>query len=69
MAAIMSAVILEPSKLKSVIASTFPPSICHEVMGPDTMILVFGMLSFRPAFPLSSHPQEAEISLHCLPLE
>ena len=26
---------------KSVIASTFSPSICHEVMGPDAMILVF----------------------------
>ena len=26
---------------KSVIVSTFPPPICHEVMGPDVMILVF----------------------------
>ena len=33
-----SAVILELKKIKSVIVS---PSICHEVMGPDTMILVF----------------------------
>ena len=33
-----SAVILEPKKIKSVIVS---PSICHEVMGPDAMILVF----------------------------
>ena len=32
------AVILEPPKIKSVIVS---PSICHEVMGPDAMILVF----------------------------
>ena len=32
----------------------FPPSICHEVMGPDVMILVFLMLSFQPAFSLSS---------------
>ena len=31
-----SAVILEPKKIKSV-----SPSICHEVMGPDVMILVF----------------------------
>ena len=30
------------------------PSICHEMMGPDSMILVFWMLSFKPAFPLSS---------------
>ena len=36
-----SAVILEPEKIKSVTASTFPPSICSEVMGPDPMILVF----------------------------
>ena len=35
-----SAVILEPKEIKSVTASTFPPYICHEVMGPDTMILV-----------------------------
>ena len=36
----LSAVILEPKKIKSVTASTFSPSICHEVMGPDAMILV-----------------------------
>ena len=30
------------------------PSISHEVMGPDAMILVFYMLSFKPAFSLSS---------------
>ena len=30
------------------------PSICHEVMGPDAMILVFWMLSFKPTFSLSS---------------
>ena len=30
------------------------PSICHEVMGLDAMILGFWMLSFKPAFPLSS---------------
>ena len=35
-----SAVILEPKK-KSVTTSTFYPSICYEVMGPDVMILVF----------------------------
>ena len=33
-----SAVILEPRKIKSV---TLSPSICHEVMGQDAMILVF----------------------------
>jgi len=30
------------------------PSICHEVMGPDAMIFVFWMLSFKPTFSLSS---------------
>ena len=44
----LSAVILEPRKIKPVIASTFPPSICREVMGPDAMILFFLMLSFKP---------------------
>ena len=36
-----SAVILEPPKIKSVTDSTVSPSIFHEVMGPDVMILVF----------------------------
>ena len=49
-----SAMILEPKKRKSVPASIFPSSICHEVMRPDAMILVFWMLSFRPGFSLSS---------------
>ena len=35
------AVILKPKKIKSVTVSTFSPSICHEVMGPDAMILIF----------------------------
>ena len=33
--------ILEPMKRKSVTASTFSPSICHEVKGPHARILVF----------------------------
>ena len=45
-----SAVILEPPKIKSATVSTVSPSICHEVMGPDAMILVFWMLSFKPTF-------------------
>ena len=49
-----SAVILEPRKLKWATVSTVPPSICHEVMGPDAMIFVSWMLSFRPTFLLSS---------------
>ena len=36
----LSAVILEPKKIKSVIVSAFSPSTCCEVMGPDAMILV-----------------------------
>ena len=46
----LSAVILEPRKIKS---ATVSPSICHEGMGPDAMILVFWMVSFKPTFSLS----------------
>ena len=49
-----SAVILQPPKIKSVTISTVSPSICHEVMVPYAMILVFWMLSFKPTFSLSS---------------
>ena len=42
-----SAVILELRKIKS---ATVSPSICHEVMGPDAMIVVFWMLGFKPTF-------------------
>ena len=49
-----SAVILEPKKIKSGTVSTVFPSICHEVIGPDAMILAFWMLSFKPTFSLSS---------------
>ena len=49
-----SAVILEPQKIKSDTVSTVSPSICHEVMGPDAMILVFWILSFKRTFSLSS---------------
>ena len=41
-------------KIMSAIVSTVSPSICHEVMGPDPMILVFWMLSFKPTFSHSS---------------
>ena len=37
----LSIVILEPKKIKSATVSIFFPSICHEVMGLDAMILVF----------------------------
>ena len=36
-----SARIWEPKKIKSATVSIVSPSICHEVMGPDAMILVF----------------------------
>ena len=41
-----SAVILEPKKIKSVTVSIVSPSVCHEVMGPDAMILVFLNVEF-----------------------
>ena len=43
-----------PPKIKSLTVSIVSPSICHEVMRPDAMILVFWMLSFKPAFSLFS---------------
>ena len=49
-----SEVILEPPKIKSDTVSTFSPSMSHEVMGPDAMILVFQKLSLKPNFSLSS---------------
>ena len=50
----LSVVILEPPKIKSATVSTVSPSLCHEVMGPDAMIFVFYMLTFKPTFALSS---------------
>jgi len=44
-----SAVILEPKKRKS---ATVSLSICHEVIEPDVVILIFWMLSLKPAFSL-----------------
>ena len=49
-----SAVILEPRKIKSFSVSIVSLFICHEVMGPDAMVLVFWVLSFKSAFLLSS---------------
>ena len=37
---LLSAVILEPKKIKPLTVSIVSPSICHAVMGPDAMILV-----------------------------
>ena len=49
-----SEVILKPKKIKSATVSTFFPSICCDMMGLDAMIFIFLMLSFKPAFSLSS---------------
>ena len=59
-----SAVILEPLKIKSY---TVSPSISREVMGPDAMIFIFWMLSFKPTFSLSSFTFKRLFSLHFLP--
>jgi len=57
-----SAANLEPKKIKSATVSTVSPSICHEVMGLDAIILVFWMLSFKPTF---STFIETETNLRC----
>ena len=49
-----STVILESKKIKSVTVFTVSLPICHEVTGPDAMILVFWILSFKPTFSLYS---------------
>ena len=65
-----SAVILEPKKIKSATVSTFPPSICHEMIEVDALILVLWMLSFKPAFhsPHSPSSRGSLVPLHFLPL-
>ena len=51
-----STVILEPKEIKSVTASTLAPSICHEVMGPDVMILVFLIsIHYSPGILITVH--------------
>ena len=64
-----SAVILEPRKIKLATVSTVSPSICHEVVGLDAMILVFWMLSFKPSFHslLSLSSRDSLVLLHFLP--
>ena len=49
----------------------FSPSICHEVMGPDAMILAFSVLSNESAFysPLSPLSRGSLVPLCLLPLE
>ena len=75
-----SAVILEPPKIKSVTVSIVSPSICYDVMGPDTMILVlflfcfvlfFFNADFQPTFSLFLFNlwRGSLVCLHFLPLE
>ena len=49
-----TAMILKNKKIQSLTVSTVSPAICHEVMGPDAMIVAFWMLCFKPTFSLSS---------------
>ena len=64
-----SAVILELPKIKSATVSSVSPSICHEMMGPNSIILVFWMLSFKSTFhsPLSLLWRGSLVPLHFLP--
>ena len=54
-----STMIWKPKKIKSTTVSTFPMSMCHEVIGVDAMILGFWMLSFKPTFFTLLFHQEA----------
>ena len=47
------AVILDPRKIKFDTVSSVSPFLSCEVMGPDVMIFIFWMLSFKPAFSFS----------------
>ena len=64
-----SAVILEPRKVKSDTVSTVSPSICHEVMGPDAMILFSECWALGQLFhsPLSLSSRGFLVPLHFLP--
>ena len=64
-----STVILEPKKTKSATVCIVYPSICHEMMGPDAMILVFWMWSLSQLFhsPLSLSSRGSLVPLHFLP--
>ena len=64
-----SAVIWETEKIKSDTVSTVSPSISHEVVGPDAMILIFEMLSLSQLFhsPLALSSRGSLVPLHFLP--
>ena len=61
--------ILETKKVKSVTVSIVSPFICHEVMGPNTMIFVFWMLALSQLFhsPLWLSSRGFLVPLHFLP--
>ena len=68
----LSTVTLGSEKIKSLTVSFVSPTICNEVTGPDAMIFVFWMLSFKPAFslsPVSLSSSGSLVPLHFLPLE
>ena len=50
----LSAMILEPKKIKFVIVSTFLPSICHETMEPDAMRINIGSSNSTSGIATSS---------------
>ena len=55
----LSAVILEPKKIRSATASSFSLSVCHERMGLDAVILVFLNIEFQANFfTLLFHPHQ-----------
>ena len=60
-------VILGLPKIKSVTVFLVSPSICHEMMGLEAMILVFWMLSFKPVFSLSLSSRGSLVLLRFLP--
>ena len=62
-------VILEPKKIKPDTVSTFSPSICHKVMGPDAMIIILGCWVLSQLFhsPLSLSSRGSLVLLHFLP--
>ena len=64
-----ASVILEPRKIKSDTVSTVSPSISHEVMGPDAMILFSECWALSQLFhsPLSLSSRSFWVPLHFLP--
>ena len=66
----MTTMIFSYKKEKYAIVSTSYSSICHKVMGPDAMTLLFRMLSFKPVFhsPLSPSSRGSLVPFCFLPL-